>query len=275
VTQQTICFIGAGNMASSLIGGMIANKVPASSITACDINEEQLDNLKSRYGINVSTDNLSSVQTADVVILAVKPQVMSLVCEPLAKLSVEQSRLFISIAAGVTGASINRWMGGNRAVIRCMPNTPALLQMGATGLYANENVGTQQRTTAEAILQAVGITLWVDEEKDLDAVTAVSGSGPAYFFYFIECLQAAGEKMGLSPETSAKLARQTALGAATMALNNDVVTLREQVTSKKGTTEQAILSFQNNNLCGLVETATAAAQRRSQELSNELDVKTD
>jgi pyrroline-5-carboxylate reductase len=275
VTQQSICFIGAGNMASSLIGGMIANQVPALSITACDINEDQLNSLKERYGINVSTDNLSSVQAADVVILAVKPQVMSLVCEPLAILSSEESRLFISIAAGVTGASINRWMGGNRAVVRCMPNTPALLQLGATGLYANENVGTEQRSTAEAILQAVGITLWVDEEKDLDAVTAVSGSGPAYFFYFIECLEAAGVKMGLSAETSAKLARQTALGAASMALNSDVVTLREQVTSKKGTTEQAILSFQNNNLKHLVEIATAAAQRRSQELSSELDVNSD
>jgi pyrroline-5-carboxylate reductase len=166
--------------------------------------------------------------------------------------------------------AINNWLGGARAIVRCMPNTPALLQLGATGLAANTQVNGSQRESAERIMQAVGISLWVDAESDLDAVTAISGSGPAYFFYFIELLEAAGVKLGLPRETAARLARQTALGAATMAHEDDVVELRAQVTSKKGTTEQAILSFQNDQLEQLIINATAAAHRRSLELAREL-----
>jgi pyrroline-5-carboxylate reductase len=151
-----------------------------------------------------------------------------------------------------------------------MPNTPALLQLGATGLAANARVTAAQKAAAEHILQAVGIAIWVDAEADLDAVTAISGSGPAYFFYFIELLEAAGVKLGLEAETAARLARQTALGAASMALHEDVVKLRAQVTSKKGTTEQAILSFQQNQLARLVDEATAAAQGRAKQLAREL-----
>ncbi len=268
--NQGICFIGAGNMAASLIGGMIKNGHEPSAITACDINAEQLARLQQDFNINTSQDNLAAAQTADVVMLAVKPQLMREVCEALSSLPVNPAQLFVSIAAGVPAIAIEEWLGGERAIVRCMPNTPALLQLGASGLAANSRVSASQRDNAEQIMQAVGISIWVDQEADLDAVTAISGSGPAYFFYFIELLEAAGVELGLPRTTAARLARQTALGAATMAQDEDVVQLRHNVTSKKGTTEQAILSFQADRLDRLVNNATAAAHRRSLELASEL-----
>ena len=257
-------------MASSLIGGLIANRYPAGLIIACDIDAVRLRGLQERYGIVTQTDSADGARQADVVLLAVKPQVMPEACKALAALPVDEQQLIISIAAGVPSAAIDTWLGGGRAIVRCMPNTPSLLQLGATGLAANDRVSEAQKSTAERIMQAVGISLWVDEESDLDAVTAISGSGPAYFFYFIELLEAAGVKLGLEPGTAARLARQTALGAATMSIDEDVVRLREQVTSKKGTTEQAILSFQRNGLGRLVDEATAAAFERARELAREL-----
>ena len=268
--NQKIGFIGAGNMAASLIGGLIANQHDAKQITACDVNSEQLEQLHERYQVETSTDALACAHSAEVVMLAVKPQVMREVCTELSALPPNPGQLFISIAAGVPTDAINNWLGGERAIVRCMPNTPALLQLGATGLAANAQVNSAQRESAEHIMQAVGISLWVDAESDLDAVTAISGSGPAYFFYFIELLEAAGVKLGLPRQTAARLARQTALGAATMAHEDDVVKLRAQVTSRKGTTEQAILSFQHDGLDQLVTNATAAAHRRSLELAQEL-----
>lgn len=257
-------------MAASLIGGLIANGFQAERITACDINTEQLEILSNKFSIQTSTDNIAAVEQADIVLLAVKPQVMQTVCEQLAGVKDNRARLFISIAAGVRETDINQWLGGSRCVVRCMPNTPALVQLGATGLYANSLVSDQQKQMTQSILDAVGISVWVKEEKLIDAVTAISGSGPAYFFYFIELLQTAGEKLGLDTETALKLARQTALGAAHMAQTDDVVDLRARVTSKKGTTEQAILSFQDNNLGSLVEAATKAAYDRSATLAEEL-----
>ena len=258
-------------MAASLIGGLIANQHDAAQIIACDINTGQLQQLQDLYRIETSTEAAACAGTADVVMLAVKPQVMREVCTALSGLPPDPRQLFISIAAGVPMDAINNWLGGGRAIVRCMPNTPALLQLGATGLAANAQVDDAQRESAEHIMQAVGISLWVDTESDLDAVTAISGSGPAYFFYFIELLEAAGVKLGLPQLTAARLARQTALGAATMAHENDVVKLREQVTSRKGTTEQAILSFQHDRLDQLVANATAAAHRRALELAQELN----
>ena len=268
--SQKICFIGAGNMAASLIGGLIANQHEAAQITACDISADQLQQLHDLYRIETSQEALISAHTAEVVILAVKPQVMREVCTTLSELPSNPHQLFISIAAGVPMQAINNWLCGERAIVRCMPNTPALLQLGASGLAANAQVSSSQRQSAKHIMQAVGISLWVDAESDLDAVTAISGSGPAYFFYFIELLEAAGVKLGLPQQTAARLARQTALGAATMAHEDDVVKLREQVTSLRGTTEQAILSFQRDQLDQLVTNATAAAHRRSLELAQEL-----
>jgi pyrroline-5-carboxylate reductase len=268
--NQKICFIGAGNMATSLIGGLIAHQYDTAAISACDIDAEQLQQLQDRFGIGTSQDAVASAGAADVVMLAVKPQVMQTVCEQLSALPVKPGQLFVSIAAGVPTDAIDNWLGGGRAIVRCMPNTPSLLQLGATGLAANSQVSASQKAAAEIIMQAVGISIWVDAEADLDAVTAISGSGPAYFFYFIELLEAAGVKLGLTQSTAASLARQTALGAASMALDEDVIKLRAQVTSKKGTTEQAILSFQHNQLERLVDDATAAAHNRAQELAREL-----
>ena len=268
--NQQLCFIGGGNMASSLIGGLIANAYPAAQITACDLNQHQLNRLSQDFAIPTTTDSTQACATADIIVLAVKPQILQTVCEQIVQIQTKPDCLFISVAAGVREQDINRWLGGNRSIVRCMPNTPALVQLGATGLFANDQVSTAQKESAQAILDAVGISVWVENEANLDAVTAISGSGPAYFFYFIELLQQAGEKLGLPAETAQLLAQQTALGAASMAQGKDVAELRAQVTSKNGTTEQAILSFQKNNLTALVEDATQAAHDRSVELATEL-----
>lgn len=257
-------------MATSLIGGLLDNGYDRSRIGACDISAEQLERLSDRFGITTTQAAAGAAREADIVVLAVKPQNMRELCTGLATLPRNPAQLFISVAAGVTAQAIDGWLGGERAIVRCMPNTPALIQLGASGLAANALVDDGQKRTAESILRAVGLCLWVDRESDLDAVTAISGSGPAYFFYFIELLEEAGVKLGLPRDSAALLARQTALGAASMAHDADVKTLRAQVTSKNGTTEQAILSFQQNRLDRLVDEATAAAQRRSRELAREL-----
>jgi pyrroline-5-carboxylate reductase len=271
LNHQRLCFIGGGNMASSLIGGMLANGYTAANITACDIDAQKLTVLSDKFGINTTSDSPKAVELADIVVLAVKPQVMQAACENLASANIKADCLIISIAAGIREPAINRWLGGKRAIVRCMPNTPALMQLGATGLYANTLVSAEAKVAAQTILDAVGVTVWVDQESALDAVTAISGSGPAYFFYFIELLQQAGEDLGLTQETAKLLAGQTALGAASMAKNEDVMILRDQVTSKGGTTEQAILSFQRNGLASLIGKATRAARDRSIELAQQLE----
>ncbi len=268
MAHPNICFIGAGNMAGSLVGGLIANDFPAERITACDIDSSRLAQLQQTFAIGTSSDNVAAVEQADIVVLAVKPQVLQSVCRDLAQ--VTQRPLFLSIAAGIRATDINRWLGGNRAIVRCMPNTPALVKLGASALFANAAVEEPHKQSAEEILAGTGITVWVDDESELDAVTAISGSGPAYFFLFIEALQNAAVELGLAPETAARLVRQTALGAATMAMKEDVVRLRQQVTSKGGTTEQAILSFQRHDLEQVVLAAARAAAQRSNELAREL-----
>lgn len=268
MTKPTICFIGAGNMATSLIGGLIANKFPAENIIASDINMPQLDALQEQFNIRTQSDNNLAIECADIVMLAIKPQVMQTVCKSLT--STDHRPLFISIAAGVREPDIDRWLGGKHRIIRCMPNTPALVGLGATALYANAAVSDKHIQEADKILSGTGIAVWVKEEAELDAVTAISGSGPAYFFLFIEALQNAAIELGLSKEIAATLARQTALGAATMALDKDVEVLRQQVTSKGGTTEQAIKSFVENGLSQLVLEATRAAADRSVQLAEEL-----
>lgn len=257
-------------MASSLIGGLIGNDYPSANITVSDLNQDQLTRLSRNFDIVTTTDTAQACATADIIVLAVKPQVLQVVCEKIAQNNTKPDCLFISIAAGVRENDINRWLGSNRSIVRCMPNTPALVQLGATGIFANRQVNSAQKETAQTILDAVGISVWVETEDHLDAVTAISGSGPAYFFYFIEVLQQAAEKLGLPPETAKALAQQTALGAASMAQGKNMAELRAQVTSKNGTTEQAILSFQKNNLASLVEDATKAAHDRSIELASEL-----
>jgi pyrroline-5-carboxylate reductase len=267
-----ICFIGGGNMAGSLISGLINNQYPPEKITVTDPDQEKLNHLHRQFSINVNIDNLQAVETADVIVLSVKPQMLKSVCDAINKKLQISHPLIISIAAGIRSTDIDRWLGGDHAVVRCMPNTPALIQAGATGLFANHKTDSEQKQLADQILSTAGITLWVDSETQLNAVTAVSGSGPAYFFLFLEAMQAAGKELGLDENTAAMLAKQTALGAARMAIegSDDPATLRANVTSKGGTTAAAITSFENNNFNDIVKQALTAAHDRAIELADEL-----
>ncbi len=259
-------------MASSLIGGLLSNQYPASHISVTDPDENKLQQLQQQYSVDTTTSNLTAAEQADIIVLAVKPQMLREVCESIQAAVTERRPLIISIAAGIRSTDIDRWLGKQNAIVRCMPNTPSLIQAGATALFANSQCSQQQMQQAEDILNAAGITLWVDDEPQLDAVTAVSGSGPAYFFLLMEAMQQAGCKLGLSEETSSLLARQTALGAARMAMEGDdnPSTLRAKVTSKGGTTAAAIASFEQSNFNDMVERALTAARDRAIELADEL-----
>ncbi len=264
-----ITFIGAGNMARSLIVGLLndnANVV----LRVADPEQTQLDAIRQHFPqVATFTDNLEAMQSADVVVLAIKPQIMGDVVQGLAEQAQRSRPLFISVAAGIREAALNRWLGGNLPIVRCMPNTPALVQTGATGLFANAQVHDKQRSQAESILRAVGITLWFEDEGKLDAVTAISGSGPAYFFLVMEAMQAAAENMGIRREDAHLLIVQTALGAARLALESTDVPaeLRRKVTSKGGTTEAALNVLNDGGLSTLFEQALQAAEKRSRELA--------
>lgn len=265
-----IAFIGGGNMASSIIGGLIKQgAVSANGIEVAEPNLEQRTHLEKRFGVITHVQNQKAIDGADVVILAVKPQVLKAVVEPLRDLLTAQQPLLISIAAGINLSSLQQW-SGCQAIVRAMPNTPALLGQGATGLCANAGVNQEQRHQADALLRAVGTTSWVKTEPDIDAVTALSGSGPAYFFLLMEAMIAAGEQMGLSKQTATALTLQTALGASQMALDADVgvAELRQRVTSPGGTTEQAILSFEQAGFRTIVQDALLAARQQSELLSD-------
>ncbi len=269
-----IGFIGAGNMARSLIGGLISSGLPATSIQAADPNAGQRQTLQNDFGIQTHANNQPLLEHSNVVVLAVKPQILKSVCQTLTP---HTSCLYLSIAAGIPTASINRWLDEKTdaeplAIIRAMPNTAALLQTSATALYANDSASTAQRESAEAIMRAVGLTLWVENEAQMDAVTALSGSGPAYYFLFMEAMIQAAEEMGLSQKTARLLTVETAFGAAKMALEIDEqpATLRQKVTSPGGTTERAINTFEQGGLDKLVNTALTAARDRARELAEEL-----
>ena len=269
-----IGFIGAGNMARSLIGGLIASGLPASNLHASAPDAEHLHALADDFGIQTSADNQDTVDHSEVVVFAVKPQVLKSVCQALRP---RHDSLYLSVAAGIPTASIANWLGQTTegeplAIIRAMPNTPALLQTGATALFANPYTQEQQRESAEAIMRAVGLALWVDVEAQMDAVTAVSGSGPAYYFLFMEAMINAAQDMGLSEKNARLLTVQTAFGAAKMALEIDKepAILRQNVTSPGGTTERAIQTFQQGGLEKLVNEALTAAQHRAHELAEEL-----
>ncbi|MDI3275450.1 pyrroline-5-carboxylate reductase [Pseudomonas sp. MDT1-16] len=270
MSKTRIAFIGAGNMAASLIGGLRAKGLDAAQIRASDPGAETRAKVNAEHGVEVLADNSDAIKGADVVVLAVKPQAMKAVCEAI-RPSLKPNQLVVSIAAGITCASLNNWLGA-QPIVRCMPNTPALVRQGVSGLFATAQVTTEQRQQAEELLSAVGIALWLNEEQQLDAVTAVSGSGPAYFFLLIEAMTAAGVKLGLPPETAAQLTLQTALGAAHMAVASDVdaAELRRRVTSPAGTTEAAIKSFQAGGFEALVEKALGAAAHRSAEMAEQL-----
>ncbi|MBJ6608833.1 MAG: pyrroline-5-carboxylate reductase [Candidatus Thiothrix moscowensis] len=266
---MTITFIGAGNMARSLIVGLLQDQANV-SLRVADPDQNQLDAIRRHWpDVLATTDNQQAMLDADVVVLAVKPQVMCEVAESLRDIAQRGRPLFVSIAAGIREEALNRWLGGNLPIVRCMPNTPALVQAGATGLFANEHTSEEQRSLAESILRAVGITLWFEEESKLDAVTAISGSGPAYFFLVMEAMQAAAEKLGLKAEDAHLLIVQTALGAARLALesNDPPAELRRKVTSKGGTTAAALQVLNDGGLVELFDQALKAAENRSRELA--------
>ena len=269
--KTVIGFIGAGNMAYALIKGLLNNGFDANQINISDPNEELLLNRESELKVTTYSDNTSLLSNSDIIFFAVKPQVLSNVCLEL-KGVVKSKHLFVSIVAGIRSSDINRWLGGNFALIRTMPNTPALFQSGVTGLFANEVVDNEQKSLVESILSSVGECFWVNEEKLIDAITAISGSGPAYFFLLMESMKQAGMALGLDEETANSLSIQTAYGASLMAnkTGKDSRTLRTEVTSPNGTTQSAIESFQDQNFEGIVANATRAAYDRARELSNEL-----
>ncbi|MEE8379752.1 MAG: pyrroline-5-carboxylate reductase [Gammaproteobacteria bacterium] len=264
-----LAFIGGGNMASSLIGGLVADHVDPKQISVADINDNQRENLAARYSVSTSADNQAIAAEADVVILAIKPQQLKSVCEELAPTIQQNNSLVVSIAAGIRSDDINKWLGGNAAVVRAMPNTPALVQTGATALFGNAQVSSKQRDLAESILRAAGLTLWVEDELQMDAVTALSGSGPAYFFRIMEAIESAGVELGLTKKTAHLLTLQTALGAAKMALESheSVAKLREQVTSPGGTTEQGLAALEKHNIDAVFSDVLKAARDRSEELA--------
>lgn len=272
MTRPSIAFIGGGNMARSIIGGLVIGGWPQDKLWVTDPDPAQRRRLLEQHaGLRVSDDNARVANEAEVVLMAVKPQVLRRVAQTLSATIQIRKPLIMSIAAGIRAPDLEHWLGGGLAVVRCMPNTPALVRAAATGLYPNERVTRAQRAVAETILAAVGVTVWVEDEMQLDAVTALSGSGPAYFLLVMEAMQQAGVQMGLAPETARRLTLQTAFGAAKLALESedDVATLRARVTSKGGTTERAVAELENGGLRRLFECALMAAARRARELADQ------
>lgn len=264
-------FIGAGNMASSIVGGLLGNGFSRTDLTVADANPSQLATIEKAFGVATATDNCAAVQGADVLVLAVKPNIVSTVCRELGP-ALKSTALVISIAAGVREQDIERWLDQTLPIIRCMPNTPALLGCGASALYANASCDNSHRDIASKILSAVGVTVWVNEEAQIDIVTALSGSGPAYFFNLIECMTQSAVAMGISADTAQTLAIETAYGAASMARQrqDSPAKLRENVTSKGGTTAAALASFQHDNLADVIDRGMLAARDRAQSLADEM-----
>lgn len=273
--QQRISFVGGGNLAASLIGGLIEAGTPAKQISVADPSMASRQRLAKDFGVQVSDDNCSACDQADIVVLAVKPQVMASVCEDISDLVTRAQPMVISVAAGIDTQTLSRWLDPLAAIVRIMPNTPALIGEGASGVFANSHVTKDQQAIAMAIAEAVGVAVWVEDETLMDVVTAVSGSGPAYFFLAIEALQAAAEAQGLAPEVARTLAGQTALGAARLASHSEepVAELRRRVTSPGGTTEAALSVLEQGGFRQLMKDAVSGAVERSRTLSRELSGK--
>ncbi|GAA5524289.1 pyrroline-5-carboxylate reductase [Microbulbifer aestuariivivens] len=264
---------GAGNMAGAVIGGLVGSGYPAERIVATGRNKQKLAEFAARHGVEVSADNVAAVAGADVLVLSVKPQMMKALCQELAEAVSDRKPLVITLAAGIPLAAYQRWLGRGVPIVRAMPNTPALVGAGATGLFAGEGVSAAQKHIAEQMAEAVGIALWVDEEAGIDQVIAVSGSGPAYYFQFMESMIDAAEKAGMSRADAERLTLQTALGAAKLAMASevDVAQLKRNVMSPNGTTERAIQCFQSGGLPELVAQAMHDCAARAAEMARELD----
>lgn len=266
---MNICFIGGGNMANALIGGLLARGFVAADICVVEINADSRARLETQYAVRTADNLTDGVPGSELIVLAVKPQQLREVAQQLVPML--QGQVLLSIAAGIRAQDLARWTN-SQTIVRAMPNTPALIGSGMTGLYALPSVSAAQKQQADTVLSAVGQTLWLDEEVQLDAVTAISGSGPAYVFYLIEALQAAGEKLNLSPAAARQLSLATFLGASKLAASSDedVSVLRTRVTSKNGTTERALLSLAANNVDALIAQAAQAAADRACEMGDEL-----
>ena len=271
-TSPTISFIGAGNMASAIIGGMLDSGFKAANIWVSAPDDNHLQSIRKQFGVSVTTDNRYCAEQADMVVLAVKPQVMASVCSDIAPVVQNTRPLMVSIAAGLEASTLDEWLGGGLPLVRVMPNTPSLVGKGAAGLYANDQVKEKQKAMVESVFNSIGSALWVDDESLLHAVTALSGSGPAYFFLMLEALEEAATDAGIAGETARALAIQTMAGAAEMAgrSEHDPGQLKRNVMSPGGTTEQAIQTFEEGGMRDLVKKAYSAAYKRSGEMAKEL-----
>lgn len=271
MTTPRIAFIGAGNMAKSIIGGLLAEGFSREHLSASARSDQTLAQVSAQFGIQTDSDNQTLAASAEIVLLAVKPQVLKTVAQALRPALTHQP-LIISVAAGITTHSLEQWLGDDQAIVRAMPNTPSQVRLGACGAFATPRVSEAQRHQAQQILAAVGMVQWLAEERLLEAVTAVSGSGPAYFFFMMEAMIDAGVSLGLTQESARELVLQTALGAAQLAKSSDleVAELRRRVTSPGGTTEQAILSFERDELRAIVQRAMDACAARAVALSEQL-----
>jgi len=264
-----ISFIGGGNMATALIGGLADKLTAGANIHVVDINADALQKLARQFGVTTAQQIDGVIAQSDVIVLAVKPQQMKNVVAQLQPHI--SSQLVLSIAAGIRAIDLSRWMNGHKAIVRTMPNTPALIGQGITGMVALEGVSKEQRDVADSIMRAVGLTTWLEDEALIDAVTAVSGSGPAYVFYFIEAMQQAAQEMGLSAEQGTQLAIATFVGASQLAAQSSdpVSVLRERVTSKGGTTYAALTSMAGSGVKDAIIRAMKAAAERGKELGEE------
>ena len=270
--KMNISFIGGGNMARAIIGGLKNNDFDMTAITVIDPDEEKRKQLAAEFNVQVNDSYVENdnIKLNHVIVLAVKPQQMKEVCTQLShKIS---TQLIISIAAGIRTVDISRWLGNYPSIVRVMPNTPAQIQAGVSALFALSKVTQAQQSQASTILDAVGMTLWLNDEAKMDAVTAISGSGPAYVFYLIEALQDAAISLGMTAEESSMLAVQTFAGASLLASQSetDIQTLRAQVTSKGGTTEQGILALESANIKNIILAAAKAAADKSKSLGDNL-----
>lgn len=270
--QAMIGFIGAGNMGRSLAGGLLKSGWDRQRLVLADAVPETRQVVGNLLGLTVDADNNEVADRADVLVLATKPQQMRAVCKGVAPAVQSRKPLIVSIAAGVRIKNIEDWLGGNLPIVRVMPNTPALVNSGASALFANPRASDRQRELAESILRTVGVAIWLSSEDQLDAVTGVSGSGPAYFFLAMEALEQAAVEQGLDAAIARLLAVETAFGAAKMALESgtDPAELRRNVTSPGGTTERAIAKLQDGGFERLFKQAVAAATARSRELADML-----
>ncbi len=265
----TIGFIGGGNMARSLIGGLLSTGWPSKRVCVSEPDQEKRDFFEHQMGVRALRQNEAAIEGADVVVLAVKPQVLREMLLSAQRILQQRRPLVVSIVAGIRECDIQRWSGGGLSIVRAMPNTPALVGSGATGLYANELADDEQRDVAESLLRAVGTTVWLGEEVMLDVVTALSGSGPAYFMYFMEALEQAAIQHGLAADTARLLTLETCLGAAKLAINSeeDLLELRRRVTSPGGTTERALQVMDEANLPDILNQAFDAAVKQASELA--------